>query len=488
MSIEFKMPKLGESVTEGTIGRWLKQPGDTLEQYEPMLEVTTDKVDTEVSSPISGTLVEILVPEGDTVDVGVVIARLADASPAASTTANHSATSAAPQTAPQKETVPVRTAASTMISPAVARLAAEHNVDLRQIAGTGREGRVTKKDVEAFVAQRGAQPAVAQTPAPSAPLTRIAETDVAIAPAAALQQLVEAGPRNQDEAYAPDAAPAAPATPRIEQAAPAEAQVQPAVLPPVATLGQRGQATVSPAPRPSSLAPALGPDDELVPLSAMRRAIADHLVRSKQTAPHVTTVFEADLSHIVKHREQNKGDFERQGAKLTFTPYFVHACVRALQAVPIVNASFTSDGIVQHHRIHVGVAVAITDGLLVPVVKDADEKSLLGLARSVNDLAERARTRRLQPDDMQSGTFTLTNHGVSGSLFAMPIINQPQSAILGVGAIQKRVVVVSENGFDAMAIRPMCYLSLTFDHRLIDGATADVFVGSVKRTLETYDA
>jgi 2-oxoglutarate dehydrogenase E2 component (dihydrolipoamide succinyltransferase) len=220
----------------------------------------------------------------------------------------------------------------------------------------------------------------------------------------------------------------------------------------------------------------------------MRRAIADHMVRSKQTAPHVTTVFEADLSHVVAHRDAHKHEYERQGVKLTFTPYFVHACVRALQEVPLVNASFTSDGVVMHNRVHIGVAVAITDGLLVPVVKDADEKSLLGLARSVNDLAERARTRRLQPDDTQGGTFTITNHGVSGSLFAMPIINQPQSAILGIGAIQKRVVVVSDNGFDAMAIRPMCYLSLTFDHRIIDGATADAFGSAVKHTLETYDA
>jgi 2-oxoglutarate dehydrogenase E2 component (dihydrolipoamide succinyltransferase) len=480
MAIEFKMPKLGESVTEGTIGRWLKQPGDALEQYEPMLEVTTDKVDTEVSSPISGTLAEILVPDGETVDVGVVIARLVDVSEVASTNGNGGSSAVvAPQAAPQAETS-AAVATSSVISPAVARLAAEHNVDLKQITGTGREGRVTKKDVEAFVARRGAQPAAAQTSGPTAPPARISETDAALAPDAALQQTLEVGPRDEDEEHALAGPPAAVPAPRIEQVVPVEAQTQLAVLPSVVRTGQ----TASPQPP----VPTLGPDDELVPLSAMRRAIAEHMVRSKQTAPHVTTVFEADLSRIVAHRERNKRDFERQGAKLTFTPYFVHACVRALQDVPIVNASFTSDGIVQHNYIHIGVAVAITDGLLVPVIKDADEKSLLGLAHAVNDLAERARTRRLQPDDTQGGTFTITNHGVSGSLFAMPIINQPQSAILGVGAIQKRVVVVSENGMDAMAIRPMCYLSLTFDHRLIDGATADAFVGSVKRTLETYDA
>ena len=479
MSIEFTMPKLGESVTEGTIGRWLKQPGDTLDQYETMLEVTTDKVDTEVSSPINGTLVEIVVAEGETVAVGTVIARLADANDAASIANNGSAATIAPSQAPAQPGTP---ASSAVISPAVARLAAEHNVDLREITGTGRDGRVTKKDVEAFVAARGEQPNVAQTPTPSAPPTRMDEADEGIVPEAALQQALEAGPRNDAEAQQPDAMPAVQPTPRIEQAAPAEAQTQPAVLP-TSPIAQ-----TAPIANPQSLIPVLGPDDELVPLSPMRRAIADHMVRSKQTAPHVTTVFEADVSRIVAHRDAHKREYERQGVKLTFTPYFVHACVRALQDVPIVNASFTSDGVVMHNRVHIGVAVALTDGLLVPVVKDADEKSLLGLARSVNDLAERARTRRLQPDDTQGGTFTITNHGVSGSLFAMPIINQPQSAILGIGAIQKRVVVVSDNGSDAMAIRPMCYLSLTFDHRIIDGATADVFVSAVKRTLETYGA
>jgi pyruvate/2-oxoglutarate dehydrogenase complex dihydrolipoamide acyltransferase (E2) component len=242
-------------------------------------------------------------------------------------------------------------------------------------------------------------------------------------------------------------------------------------------------------PRPPTPAPQpLGPDDELVALTGMRRAIAEHMVRSKRTAPHVTTVLEADLSRIVAHRAQHKGEFARQGVKLTYTAYFVQAVVAGLRAVPIVNASFSDDGIIMHQRINIGIAAAIPDGLIVPVIKDADEKSLLGLARAVNDLAERARARRLQPDETQDGTFTLTNHGVSGSLFAMPIINQPQSAILGVGALQKRVVVVSEAGYDSITIRPMCYLSLTFDHRLIDGATADQFVGVVKQTLEHYES
>jgi 2-oxoglutarate dehydrogenase E2 component (dihydrolipoamide succinyltransferase) len=210
------------------------------------------------------------------------------------------------------------------------------------------------------------------------------------------------------------------------------------------------------------------------------------MVRSRRIAAHVTTVAEVDVSRIVVHRERRKADFERQGVRLTYTPYFVQATVAALQAVPIVNASYTDEGIIQHHRIHVGVAVALDEGLIVPVVRDADEKNLLGLARAVGDLSERARARRLKPVEVQGGTFTITNHGVGGSLFAMPIINHPQAAILGIGAIQKRVVVITTDGVDAMAIRPMCYLSMSFDHRLIDGATADQFMMALKGFLEEY--
>jgi 2-oxoisovalerate dehydrogenase E2 component (dihydrolipoyl transacylase) len=238
------------------------------------------------------------------------------------------------------------------------------------------------------------------------------------------------------------------------------------------------------APMPAPAQPMAG--DEVVPLNGMRRAIAEHMVRSKRTAPHVTTVMEADLSAVVSHRERNKAEFERQGVKLTFTPYFVLATVAALRAVPIVNATFTDEGVLMHSAVNVGMAVAIPDGLIVPVIRDADDKSLLGLSRTVNDLAERARTRRLTADEVSGGTFTITNHGVGGSLFAMPIINQPQSGILGIGAMQKRPVVVTQNGMDAIAIRPMCYLSLTFDHRIIDGATADQFLLLIKRGLEGF--
>ncbi len=464
MALEFKMPKLGESVTEGTIGRWLKQPGEALEQYEPMLEVTTDKVDTEVSAPINGTLVEILVPEGETVAVGTVIARLAAPHEAANTApASNGASPAAVPTAP----VQGGPAYKAPISPAVARLAAEHEIDLRQVPGTGAGGRISKKDIEAFVAAgkaapepTRAEPAVA-TASPDTPPDSTAAAAATPEVEAELHQALQSGPEALAQARASQVA-AITQPHSVAEDTPTAAQPQ----------------------RQAPVAPTLGPDDELVPLSPMRRAIAEHMVRSKRTAPHVTTVMEADLSRVVAHRERHKGDFERQGVKLSFTPYFVQAVVAGLQAVPIVNASFGEDDIVMHQRLNIGVAVAIPDGLIVPVIKDADEKSLLGLARAVNDLAEQARSRRLQADDTQGGTFTITNHGVSGSLFAMPIINQPQAAILGVGAMQKRVVVVTENGLDALAIRPMCYLSLTFDHRLIDGATADSFLGQVKHTLE----
>jgi len=235
-------------------------------------------------------------------------------------------------------------------------------------------------------------------------------------------------------------------------------------------------------PQPAPLAPAKG--EEIIPLSPMRKAIAEHMVRSKQIAPHVTTVHEADMSHIIAYQKAHEAEFAKQGVKLTFTAFFVQAVVAALKAYPIVNASFTEQGIVMKRDINIGVAVALDDGLIVPVIKQADEKSLLGIARAVNDLATRAREKRLQPDEVQGGTFTITNYGVFGSLFGTPVINQPQSAILGVGAIQKRPVVIN----DAIAIRPMIYLALTFDHRLLDGAIGDQFMQKIKRFLEEYPA
>ncbi|MCG8348402.1 MAG: 2-oxo acid dehydrogenase subunit E2 [Chloroflexales bacterium] len=434
MSTEIKMPQLGESVTEGTVGRWLKQPGDQVAKYEPLLEVVTDKVDTEVPSPVAGTLIEIIVPEGETVRVGSVLALLGEAGEAASRSAgsvdgaqraNGDQSAAVAQPAAVARAVQSAGAASqgprnTTLSPVVARLVAEHNLDVNQIPGTGAGGRVSKQDVLRYLEQRKQAPPM-QPAAPPAPERRISE---------------------------------------VISAAPLES---------IAT------------------APATLPEDaELVPLTPMRRSIAEHMVRSVRTSPHVTSVIEIDLSQIIAHRSQNLAVFERQGVRLTYTAYFVQATVVALQAIPILNGSFSDDGIIIHRRINMGVAVALEEGLIVPVVRDADEKNLLGLARAVNDLSERARSRRLRPEETRDGTFTITNHGVSGSLFAMPIINQPQAGILGVGAIQKRAVVVSQDEVDAIAIKPMCYCSLTFDHRITDGATADAFLMTIKQTLENY--
>jgi 2-oxoglutarate dehydrogenase E2 component (dihydrolipoamide succinyltransferase) len=456
MPTEIKMPQLGESVTEGTVGKWLKQPGEKVEKYEALLEVTTDKVDTEVPSPVAGILREIAVPEGTTVRVGTLLALLETDGDAAAKQnggaasgrraeeARENASPAGPAASPALEPGP----ASTFISPVVARLAAEHNLDLRAIQGSGQGGRVTKQDVLKYVEARKAQPATLKPPAPAKATGEITtEPPAATTREPALQEAADSGPW-----------PGAPAAPPVARPA------QPAYQPDAAL-----------------------PDDaEIVPITPMRRSIAEHMVRSRRVAPHVTTVFEVDVGAIAAHREQRKADFERQGVKLTFTPYFVQAAVAALQAVPAVNASYADDGIVIHGRIHVGVAVALEEGLIVPVLRDADEKNLLGLARAVNDLSARARGRRLKPDETQGGTFTITNHGVGGSLFATPIINQPQAAIMGVGAIQKRAVVITQNGVDAIAIRPMCYVSLTIDHRLLDGAVADRFLGVVKEFLEGY--
>jgi 2-oxoglutarate dehydrogenase E2 component (dihydrolipoamide succinyltransferase) len=437
--IDIKMPQLGESVTEGTVGRWLKRPGDPVAKYEPLLEVVTDKVDTEVPAPEAGVLHEILVPEGETVRVGTVIARLAPAgatvpatpasAPAATTVA---ATASATTTVTATVAPPVADGRNTYLSPVVARLLSEHNLDPGQIRGTGQGGRITKQDVLRFLAERQQQPPAPVT-APVAP--------------------------------APVAPPPAP-TP-----APAPAPT-PAPTP-------------APAPAPATFD--IPADAELVPLTPMRRSIAEHMVRSVRTSPHVTTVMEVDLSRVIAHRAAHQEAFNRQGVRLTMTPYFVMAAVAGLQAVPVFNGSFTDQGIILHRRINIGIAVALQEGLLVPVIPDADEKNLLGLARAVNDLAERARTKRLRPEETQGGTFTITNHGVTGSLFATPIINQPQAGILGVGAIVKRPVVITQNGLDAIAIRPLCYLSFTFDHRIADGATADQFLATVKKRLEEWE-
>jgi 2-oxoglutarate dehydrogenase E2 component (dihydrolipoamide succinyltransferase) len=421
------MPQLGESVLEGTITRWLKAAGESVEENEPLVEVNTDKVDTEIPSPASGALLEILVPAGTTVRAGALLAWIGQAGetpgealamPAEAGAAAPPAPSAAPPT-PAPATGRDRDLG--FISPVVAKMASEHGVDLFQVTGTGQGGRITKKDLQAYLENRAATQAAAPALMPAAPV----------------------------------AAPAAP--------------------PPAAA-----RASAPPADVPS--------EGEILPLTAVRRSIAEHMVYSKHTSPHVTTIMEVDLSRVVAHRQANKDAFARDGVNLTYTAYFVAASVAALKAYPIVNASWREEGIFIHRTIHIGMATSMGEsGLIVPVIKNADGLSLLGLARMINDLANRARSRQLKLDEVQGGTFTITNHGVSGSLFATPIINQPQCAILSVGAMQKRVVVVSDAaGGDVIAIRPMAYLGLTFDHRILDGAIADNFLNKVVETLQHW--
>lgn len=424
-----RMPQLGESVTEGLLTKWLKSPGQPVQENEALVEINTDKVDTEIPSPASGVVLELLAAEGATVKVGEILAWIGQ--PGESVQSGSGApvqVEGHPLSGPEvpgevkggasaspNAVEALRAPGGGFLSPLVRRIASQHNLDLRQVHGSGLGGRITKDDVLAYLA---APPqAVAPTPVlPSAP--------------------------------APVASPAAP----------------------------------SPYPVISL------PGDEILPLSPVRRAIAEHMVFSERSAPHVTTVMEADLSRVVAHRQANKAAFARAGANLTFTAYFAAAATAALKAFPLVNASWSEAGIVIHHTVQLGLAASLGEaGLIVPVIKGAENLSLLGLAQSINDLAERARARQLKPDEVRGGTFTITNHGVTGSLFAAPIINQPQCAILGVGAIQKRAVVISDPlGNDALAIRPMVYLSLTFDHRILDGALADQFLSEVVKLLQNW--
>ena len=428
MATEVIMPQLGESVVEGTVTKWLKAEGDAIEEFEALVEINTDKVDTEIPSPASGTILKLYVPENQTVRAGTLLAvvgqpgeQIPDAPDAP--------TAEAVKAAAEPEVVPAVAAAAPastaervgFISPVVARIAAEHKLDLSRIQGTGRGGRITKKDALAAVKAGPADPWDSPT---SGELFRPSE-----------------------EVYGLSA-PAAPA---------------------------------------STHAPG-----EIIPHTPVRRSIAAHMLRSVGTSPHVTTVMEADMGRVVAHRAAHMAQFARDGVKLTYTAYFAAAAVAALKAVPIVNASWSDEGIVLHPQVNLGVAVSMgEEGLIVPVIKQAESLSLLALTAAVNDLALRARAKELKPDEVQGGTFTITNHGVSGSLFATPIINQPQAAILGVGALQKRVVArelrdASGAVEDVFAIRPMIYLTLTFDHRMLDGAVGDAFLGTLVQKLENW--
>jgi 2-oxoglutarate dehydrogenase E2 component (dihydrolipoamide succinyltransferase) len=428
MATKIIMPQLGEGVIEGTIASWLKNEGDAVELYEPILEIETDKVTTEATAEVAGTLLKILVAEGQTVEVGTVLAIIgesgdviddadlidkvpemeSDEQPKLTPIASPNEISKPPSNGPGQALTRRYTG---RVSPVVGRIAEEHKVDLNLVVGSGRNGRITKKDILAFVKEQG--------------ITK--------------------------------AEPVGAPTSRKEPSA------------------------LSPQPIVSSSTTSTTPG-EVQPLSSIRRSIAEHMVRSKHTSPHVTTIFDLDLTAVAAHRVEHKHQFAQDSAKLTFTVYIMAAIVQSLKVHPMVNSSWTDAGIEFKKDINIGMATAIPDGLIVPVIKNADSLSLLGLARAVNDLADRARISQLNPDEVQGGTFTLTNHGVSGSLFASPIINQPQCAILSMGKIEKRVKVID----DAIAIRLMAYAGLTFDHRILDGASADAFMSTFKDLMENW--
>jgi len=425
---------MGEGVIEGTLSRWLVKEGDRVEQFAPIAEVETDKVTTETTSDAAGVVLKLCVSEGETVPVGTVLAYIGEAGESISENgakekANGDTAAVKPAVEPAQaapaapQSAPKSTPYTGRISPVVGRIASEHGVDLGLVTGTGRDGRITKEDVLAYVASTStpAEPPVVDEP-----------------------PVVETAPE--------------PALETVARPAPA--------------------ADVKPTPPPA----ADGVPAELLPLTSIRRSIAEHMVRSVQTSPHVTTVFEIDFSAVAAHRRANKSSFERDGVRLTFTAYIVAATVQALKAHPMVNSSWSDEGILLKREINIGMAAAIDDGLIVPVIKNADGMNLLGLARTINDLTERARNKQLKPNEVRGGTFSITNHGTTGSLFATPIINQPQCGILGIGAIEKRVKVID----DAIAIRPLAYVSFTFDHRILDGASADEFVGTIKQHIENW--
>ena len=417
------MPQMGESIAEGTIVRWIKKVGDTIDRDEPLFEISTDKVDAEIPAPAAGVLTEIKVKEGETVAVNSVVATIGAAGEVKPAGASETVPeSAVGQTDAQP--APVQTPKSVEAdeeadhtpadredlrrqksSPLVRRIAQDHHVDLSQVQGTGLSGRVTKQDILGYI----------QLGKPSG-------------------------------SPASTGSPVSPATP------------------------------VAPSYKP-------GEHVRIEPMSVMRKKIAEHMVLSARTSPHVYSVYEVNFGRVASLRDKKKADYEAGGVRLTYTAFIAKVAIDALRQFPIVNASLDGDNIVYKKDINLGIAVALDNGLIVPVIRNADEKNLLGLSRAINDLANRARTKKLNPEEVQAGTFTITNPGIFGALYGMPLINQPQVAILGVGSIDKRAVVID----DAIAIRPVCHITLGHDHRLVDGADAGRFLAFVKQRLENFD-
>ncbi len=469
-AIDVVMPQMGVSVSEGTITRWLKQEGEHVEADEPLLEISTDKIDTEVPSPGTGTLTQILVPEGQTVDVGTKLAQIggggaaapvAEAPPApAPIPQQEAAPPAQPAQQPSQQPAPQTEQASnggsghTFISPVVARIASEHSVDPSQVSGTGRGGRVTKKDILDFIEQGG--------PPPEAPQPQ--------------QQPPQEQPQPQAEAPTPPAAPAPPA-PAPPQAVPAAAPAPAAPKPPAAAI---------PVPPSEAL-----PGEVVEPVSAMRRGIAEHMRRSLDTSAHVTSAIEVDMSRVVIARERLKKEYQAAyGVNPTYLAFVARTVVQTLPNHPYVNGELRGESIITRNFVNLGIAVELADGkgLIVPVLKNAETMNLLGLAKGIADIAKRAREKQLVPDDVQGGTFTITNPGGYGTFHGTPVISQPQAAILGTYALVKRPWVIQDSlGKDVIAIRPLMNITLTYDHRLVDGAYAGRFLKELRERLEAWE-
>ena len=444
MATPVVMPQMGESIAEGTIVRWIKKVGDSVDRDEPLFEISTDKVDAEIPSPAAGTLIDIAVKEGETVPVNSVVATIGAAGEKSATSAQPTPTENVSAQAPAAPTAVAQSPAPSgknaphssqadgsaapspsaptgagatarsqaphgangrqKSSPLVRRIAKEHNVDLGQIAGTGIAGRVTKNDILSYL-DRGGQTTGVQAPA----------------------------------------APGAPGVPSIPSGEP---------VPP-----------------------------EIVPMSVMRKRIAEHMILSRRTSAHVYSVFEVNYSKVEEIRKARRADYEQRGVKLTYTSFIAKVAIDCLRRHKVINASIDGDNILYKREINLGIAVALDNGLIVPVVKHADELNILGLSRAIADVADRARSKKLNAEEVHGGTFTITNPGTFGAQFGLPIINQPQVAILGVGTIEKRAVVID----DLIGIRLMGYLTLGYDHRLVDGAVADQFMADVKKGIETFD-
>ena len=511
--IEVVMPQMGVSVSEGTITKWLKQPGEAVARDEPLLEISTDKVDTEIPSPGEGVLLEILVAEGQTVDVGTLVGRIGPAGseaaappeapapeePAApvpdaeqvvaaepppvepATQPVPAASAQAPPDVPAAPAAPVAASAGngrTFVSPVVARIAGEHGVDPTTVPGTGAGGRVTKKDILAFIESGAQAPAAAPAPVP-----------VAAAPPA--------------EVPAPTPAPAAtelsPSLPTPEPAPipePAPAPQPPSEAPEPQAIPVPEPTPEPPAPRPPTQPelppqPEMAPGEVLEPMTAMRRGIAEHMRRSLDTSAHVTSAIEVDMSRVVALRKKLKPDYEKaHGVNVTYLAFIARAAVETLEDYPWINGEIRGESIVTRPNINIGFAVELADGkgLIVPVLKNAETLNLLGIAKGVVDIAERARSKKLLPDEVQGGTFTITNPGGYGTFHGTPVISQPQAAILGTYAVVKRPwVIQDEMGQDVIAIRPIMNLTLTYDHRLVDGALAGRFLRDIRERLETWD-